>query len=909
MGIYLTRRQLMGHGLTFGTAAIAGIPICGSSAQASSLSASASYSTPQLGEEWPNPAGYRIYNPTVTTSLVVDTYDNGSRLRYAENTSMAMYGGKLWAIMDGSVTGYMEGAPDQQIWMTTSDDNGETWTDPFQPFRDSSYCSNPISESAMDWQPSLVVFHNELWATWSNSNCYISKLTKPGDKWTNYRFEFVGEQPFISNTVIGNPAQGRSLSPTVDGISDWRPFPSGDPTVLTCGVLLCPGTIYSTGHYTGQIAGPNGFMRALKYNMVLKTINGTDWSMRRIDNGDFGDYTAWEPYVVESSAGDVLLFSRNLSWNAAPDDAQLVARSLDRGETFTPPASTKMLVARSRGSAKQVSPRRWFMVHCDSSGRSRDAGGNDRVHGSLFVSRSGDDDFVPGVQFCDFDANVKYPQFIVVDDAAYINYTSGYAASNASGNGRYAYRLTKVSPLPRDDVAYVHPRSLNLFSGTSTDPTLVSATPPYYLLNGFSDRIVSTSTVTPSDGLTYTTWIYNSHDPPVEAALIDTRSGLSGSLFRVNGTAISSLDVLHGFDLPLNTPIFTASVISNLAQTVTAYAAYGQRDFLTKISYFQSILFTGQPSNNETITVGGTTYRFKNTVSNSQDVTIGAALPLTVANLKLAVNNQLGTNNSASNLILDTRLIVTRPDGASFTVSTDSSNIKVESSVSLSSGVAYFGATEPTSIVPSYHGRLYDARIYDAALTAGNMRDLYNERGAEFGYSAINGTSSPPSSPLLRVDPANPDAVAFPSVGKAARCEVLSDSLLRIYGEGSAAVEIPYESTQLTIPYKLGRAPGKSDQYVIATFGSSDNPVRLFIKADQPNGLYLNGTRLGTVNDPTTWNTATVLVSAGKVTAGDATHTFSGGARCFLGNAFRQFLLTADDYIDFEVSEMQCSQA
>lgn len=834
--------------------------------------------------------------------MIVNAYDNPSGLKYVANTSIAHYGGKFWAIMDGSTAGYMEGQSDQQIWMATSTD-AVTWTAAFQPFRDSNYCTNPMTGSIREWQPNLVVVGSELWALWTGGSGFISKLTDPEGKWTNYRFEFIGEQIFLSSTITGSASPGKALCPTIDGISDWLLYPSGDPIVLRSGVVACPATLESQGSYSTQIVTSSTFVKALKYNVVCTTSNGTDWSMTRISNGNFGDYSAWEPYVVENPVGHIYVFSRNLDPNVAIKDSQLVARSFDGGQTFAPFESSDMLVPQSRGSAKQVTPSRWFMVHCDHA---IDASG-DRINGALFVSRRGVDDFVPGVNFSDRDTNAKYPQFTVVDGTVYITYTSGSTIANTGGTGRYSNRLVAVSPLPDDDVAYIHPRSLSLFGTGVTDPTLVADSLPYYKFNGYN-QILSSGSVTTSGGLTYVTWIGNPNDPPLSSAIIDTRSS-GGTLFRLDGLSIGSVNLLHRIDTPPG-DIFLASVIDNSAMTVTAYIAYGQGDFITKTSYFKSILFTGQPSNGETVTIDGVVYTFKNSPSLSHDVQIGGSASATVDNLKTAINAILGSGNTAGTFIIGTRLLISRPDGASFAVSSGSSNVTVESSISLSGGQAYIGTKIPGSSVPNFYGKMYDAQIYDSALTVANMRALYNSRRAEFGYGAIGGSSTVPGSPLLRVDPANPDGVTFPSVGDTVvRCEIVNDSLLRIHGEGSASVELPYGVNELTIRYKLGAAPVSSDKYVIASFGSAQYPLRLYIDAANPTSLYANGRFVTAVSNPTQFTDITIVISTDKITIGSFEQYFSGKPRCYLGNALPENLLAATKTIDYDISSMVVSRA
>lgn len=686
------------------------------------VSAPHEYPTPGKQNALSQNTGYRIYSPTVTTSLVINPYREPRGLKFVGDMSLTHYGGKFWAVTDGGTGGYLEGANGtQRIWMTTSTD-GVTWTPPFTPFRDETYCNNPMTASRNEWQPNFVVVGNELWVLWSGEDGYLSKLASPTEKWTNYRFEFINERVLISTAITGAATPGRSVSPTFDGVSDWLPYPSGDPIILNSGVIACPATVFSKGHCTEQVPNSGGFSWALKYNILLKTRNGIDWWMTRISNGDFGDYVAWEPFVVENPAGQIHVFSRHLDYTARTQDAMLVARSLDGGESFTPPISTKMLVPESRGFARQVSPRRWLMTHCDFPS----TGGNgDRKNGALFVSRCGVDDFVPGVTFSEGDSAVKYPQFVVVDDSVYICYASG-SPGGAVGQGRSCYRMTKVSPLPDDNYSYIHPRSLSLHYGLA-DPELVKDVPPYYRFNGNSAK-VSAASVKPSAGLTFTAWINNPYEPPVHAALVDTRYGLSGSMFRMNGVSIHSMDVMHGHDIPLETNFFMAAVIDNTAMTVTTFVAYGQANFITKTSYFKAILFTGQPSDDETLTIDGTVYTLKTTPTKSRDVLIGETVADTVAHLKAVVNTLLGSRNPSSTHALDTRLLVTRPDGETFTVSTTSANITMETSVSLSGGPAYFGGSVPGSSVPSYSGMLYSAAIYDGALITANMLDLYNSR-------------------------------------------------------------------------------------------------------------------------------------------------------------------------------------
>ena len=87
---------------------------------------------------------FQVYNPTIATTTVVDPYDNPAGLKYVSNSSLAFYGGLYWAIMDGNTNATYEGAAAQYVWITTSPD-AKTWSAPYAPFRDGTYCTSPDS--------------------------------------------------------------------------------------------------------------------------------------------------------------------------------------------------------------------------------------------------------------------------------------------------------------------------------------------------------------------------------------------------------------------------------------------------------------------------------------------------------------------------------------------------------------------------------------------------------------------------------------------------------------------------------------------------------------------------------------------------------------------------------------------
>lgn len=842
---------------------------------------------------------YRIYDPDITTVTVVDPYNNPAGLTYVSNSSLAYYGGQYWAVMDGSTQGTVEGSSGQQIWMTTSVD-GQDWGPPFQPFRNATYCSNPIAGSTLEWQPNLVVVGTEMWCTWSGADGYISKLTSPTGTWTNYRFEFSGEDVFISSTITGTATAGRSTRPTIDGINDWLPFFSQNPVVLSSGVVACPLTLESVGTLSTQTTAASTFTRFRKYNTLFKTSNGTDWSMTRIDTSAFGDFSAWEPFVVENRAGHVYVYSRNLDARAADKDFMLVAVSTDGATTFSNSVSTNMLVPSTRGFALQTSPKRWVMTHADQPQNS-DRTPNQalslkgRRNGAVFVSRRGVDDFVPGVNFSGDEMSMNYPQCITTHDGLVINYTAG-----VGGTIRRSMK-TATLDLPSDDFAYVHPRSMAIYNpATLTDPTDSGS---HYSFIGVN-RVISANSLSATTGVTYSAWVRWTYDGDI---IMDSRQGSGtefGQVFFLRGLAINVLNFPFPQTVAPYVDSFVAAVIDNTANTVTTYVAAAGTTMASATGHYRSILFAGQPADGDTVTINGVTYTFRNTATAASDVAIGVNRETTIVNLgaKIAANSMLPFVPGSS------RLVMTRSDVGSFTVTSGSSQITVESSIPLSGGPVNFGmkpATVSTSLRP-FAGRMYEGRVYNSALSAANILHLYNSRAAEFGYSTITGTSTAPGSPLLLLDPTIADATNFPTLGsnQPARCEVVDSDTVRIYGEGSAALELPYSTTRVSIRYKLGAAPTGGEKYVIATLGTSNAPLRIYVAA---GGLYANGRIIRSADSPTAYSTLTMTISTDHINIGEFEQYFAGKPRLFLGDAYPQNFLAASKTIDYDISAMSAT--
>lgn len=855
---------------------------------------------------------YRIYNPTVTHTTVIDTYTDASGLTFVGTPSIAYYGGKFWVAVEGSVGALSEGATSQRVWMKTAT-TAETLqaATAFAPFGDSAYCTNPITEPgyAAEWQPCFTVVGTELWCAWSSTDFgFLSKLTDPDGKWTNYRIVFDADhKPSLSSTLTGGAADGVTPFPVFEDGGECVVFPASDPVVLTSGVVAVPVT-FSSDNLTATPGIIGNFTKHIKYNGVL-FFDGDDWSLTRIDTSLFGDFCAWEPFIVEDPGGHIYVYSRNLNMSGTDDDQYLVAVSFDGGASFTPSVSAKLRIANSRTAAKQVASRRWVATSCDnrihSTGVIEQNTVVARKNGALFVSRRGAMDFIPGVNFSGDDLYVNYPQFIAHNGDLFVIYTSGIGGTGV----RPTLKIARISPIPDDTYAWIHPRSNARFDPISPiDPELAAGPPPYYQFIGGSEAI-STTTVAATTGLTYAAWVDWSADSD---AIMDARTSGGaftptsfGQVFQRKGLSVSTVNFFHGVDLHPGPQTFLAAVIDNTAQTVKLYVNNGASDFTTVTGYYHSILFSTLPADGDTITINGVVYTFRTAPTLTNEVGIGAAVANTTANLaaKLVTNSMQAGD-------LSPRMILARTDIATFSVSSGSSAITVETSMPLNGGPVHYGYKAISgSSLAGWSGRMYEARIYASALSVANMRSLYNNLADDFSYSAITGTSTAPGSTFLILDPNNPNPGEFPSIGVAAECEVVAANTLKINGEASASLELPYGATQVNLKFKLGAAPTASERYVIATIGDGSGPARIYIDADNPTDLYLEDALIATLTDVTAWNTISFILTSGKVTIGSTERISAGRPRCFLGNAYPQGLLGADKNITFDVSVMHADPA
>lgn len=511
-----------------------------------------------------------VAQPTVTRSTAVDTHHG--TLRYCSNTALVKFAGLFWLFMDGSATGYAEGESDQSIWCVTSSD-AVTWSAPFRPFRDVGLASNPltvaVTGSTVEWQPGPVLVGSELWVFWTGGPSIYRCRRGTTGTWTNERLLWdttTGAASWSTTSLEGAAPAGSTLSPTVDGISTWRLFVASSPLLMTSGTVAVPVTLEAMGSSaTDAPVSSSSFVKEQKRNAVLRVASATTLSAP-VGLGEWGgNFGAWEPTVVQGDDGVLRMFSRNLNMSRGDGEFLLVSSSSDEGTSWSPVRNTFLQVPSSRPFARKVAANRWALVHCDNPAGSTLLPGQSisggRTHGTVFTSRQGVDNFVPGVPFSSGEASVNYPQILADGSDLLVNYTVGTGGTSTSR--RHAI-VARVSGINDPGTAYIGVRERR--GGAIYPPQNIGSA---YLYDGAS-RAQGTTALTAPPGLTLWAWATRRQDNDV---LIDTRDGAGQFVLTTTQLSLNGVNIALPAVPPVGTPAFFAAVLSGT--TVTLHVGWG----------------------------------------------------------------------------------------------------------------------------------------------------------------------------------------------------------------------------------------------------------------------------------------------------------------------------------------------
>lgn len=138
----------------------------------------------------------------------------------------------------------------------------------------------------------------------------------------------------------------------------------------------------------------------------------------------------------------------------------------------------------------------------------------------------------------------------------------------------------------------------------------------------------------------------------VAASSVGTFTGqpTAADTITLGGTAITaraSGAINNEFNIGASTQLTAQNLVAAInastteAISSTVFATYAD---LSTVKSTGSIFFTGQPSNNETVTVNGTVFTFKTSGATGNQANIGASTSATVDNLLLALQSTTSTN-------------------------------------------------------------------------------------------------------------------------------------------------------------------------------------------------------------------------------------------------------------------------
>lgn len=438
---------------------------------------------------------YEIYNPTVTRRTMLDPA--ASIWQYNHDTTIAWYGDRWFAQWNAN-TDKRESQVGQTLLQSTSTDF-VTWSTPVDMFHSSTYSENPITMLSTDreWQPGLVRVGSELWSIWSRESIlapwptayklYFSRLTSPTGKWVNTELNITYTDPEGSlyyGFATQNPIQlksGRVIAPII-----WNSQDVVSPT---------PPGWTSTSYF---------WINKKRAGCIYTDDNGATWNLGGVTTLPGYDHALWEPIIQQTADGTISMWCRNLDYKGFGSDKYILwAQGYSDGAFFDPLTPIRIDVSSSRlGMLYQAGKyERHIGLHNDwKSG----AGANfvaSRRNASLFFSRSGAPDMVPGINFSEDYGSVSYPQGDIHDGKIYVMWTQSQEPN---------YLMTSViDPAPSVSEWYISPRQ-----NDAVNPFVVwtNTTPTRFTHNTVSEMesVRSTSSWTDTNKVTVGAWVYKS---------------------------------------------------------------------------------------------------------------------------------------------------------------------------------------------------------------------------------------------------------------------------------------------------------------------------------------------------------------------------------------------------------------
>jgi len=390
--------------------------------------------------------GFSVYSPVITSSYVYNAATGPEGYTYSHDSGAAYFDGQFYAFWNATTNVLLEAAPGQINVLSTSS-NFSTWSASIAPFSSSTYSTNPVAFTTNDvqWQPNPLAIRTasggtNLLVIWCQQNdpytttypanfvAYASRLTSSSAKWANVTLP---------------------LTLTV-GTNTYWPFPTQNPLQLDSGRILAPVIWTSTNTWSSLPSGvsSNGFVAAYKLaGVVYSDDYGVTWNNGGYATQTDQPWTPWEFTITKQKNGGIRGWCRSL-WTTNPNGLMLTANIYGDGISISSFEEANYEVPSSRlGTFQDSSGMEYWLMNDQPQQPNGYLG---RANIAVWTSRTGGDDYAPGVGVSGEVTPAQYPQGFAYNGDLYGVYTSG---------DPYSISAVKVSPAPNSNTNWIYLRS------------------------------------------------------------------------------------------------------------------------------------------------------------------------------------------------------------------------------------------------------------------------------------------------------------------------------------------------------------------------------------------------------------------------------------------------------------------
>jgi len=382
---------------------------------------------------------YEVYQPEISRYYVANpAFLN---VKYNDHSCVIWFKGNWYCFWTGRTD--LQAPP--LIYLSESQD-AQKWSVPSPCFIDEQTCENPVVFPQA--RPVAIDFKGQLWVFWNsrdfkkgqNNGTYVSKLSAPGEKWSN--------QPMVWD--------GNSL-PVVKDIEYSVEFTS-KPIVLPNTRIIVPCVLTS-------VSGDKPKIACTAYS----DDQGQEWKVSA-EGVDFDASTerieaaVWQEYQSEDSLSMVIssgIKPLMKEYDSIPANSAgfYWAWSTDAGKNWSLPeklcidsiSSDMGVVVPYAFEGVPLQDDRAIMIFNDSMYENKTLL-RDHCGLAMFFNRGGGLDFAAGNHIAPGETFTANPYIAVRDERLVVSYTKGVQEA--------AIKVAHISNVPKRDKSYIYPRTV-----------------------------------------------------------------------------------------------------------------------------------------------------------------------------------------------------------------------------------------------------------------------------------------------------------------------------------------------------------------------------------------------------------------------------------------------------------------